>query len=998
MTMTRLPSFSPLLDEALAAEFMAHSLALLDFPTRQDDSARDATILRFVGPEASRDPDLPLLAHKIYPRPESSIIEAIQRILTPSPVVEGFVGRKAETDSAVQTLLSGRPLVLSGSSGTGKTALLRQIANDPRLRQSYKRVWWLDSLENAGTILGLALNAPGILRAEATTQPRLIREFLIANSTLLIVDHADEGEVAQAIAFAPGVTVGSPDWDSGLPVYHIHLQGLSPENGTGLLARLSGLNEAAAQPLAALVGYVPRAIRLVAAMIAEDGLTPLAVTEFIQTAGEEQLAALYAASFEALPNDYQSLCQSLAAIPGRWIALETALAGFDKPLVGQRTLTFLERRGFIERQEGSIRTVGNWMKGITPTPGFKPIPHPVSRYLAGPNNGSDRLSDELHAQGLTFMEEGNDERAEAALLEALRMRLDQGTDHAIAETLTALARLAYLAGDDALAIRRLEEAAERLHILRDDESMETVRIALSRAYRRAGRFDAALALLGEDADPRDLLPIYRARHQWNEAIKGYRQWMESEPAAVYGYAESLALAGRFGEATAALVNDTSFEALWLTAQFQQMQGELDEALKVYQKLRPDVPQAVRPEFARAFALALAASGQFCDAARIAGAEGIWYEARQFRPIFARQRASYALAAYFNYRCGQLEDAENAARQAIGIEGERPDPASEATARGVLAQIAWKRGEYDAALTELDAELTLRSALSNRDDQDAGVILHDVADVLREKGEAERSIANYRRAMTLKDYTRNARSVLITRMALRETLASLGRYADAADAGQSAVELVTQRIKIDLETIGYVLASHAYTLRQMAQISQVSPVDRGTSRPVQFLNDWATRLAQRSDEAFAAPDWRLPFLITWLYIRSLPGEPGAEAGTVPPDSDSILQLAADALKNAQEHAPGTPLVPSAVYTLATIHLRCGRWTEALDLMQGIVPEVEALAQSETGSQSLALWTHLGMARASARLGNLEDASAHFDQAIRYQPDRHTQGLLMRESAD
>src|SRR5258708_38674207 len=179
--MTRLPPFSPLLDEALAAEFMAHTLALLDFPTRQDDTLRDAAILRFMGPEAPRDPDLPLLRAKAYRKPESGVIEAVQRALIPPTPAEGIIGRNAETDAAVQPLLSGRPVVFSGTSGTGKTALLRQLANDIHIRQSFKRVWWLDDLENAATILGLALNAPGIFRAQRATQPRLTSDALIAS-------------------------------------------------------------------------------------------------------------------------------------------------------------------------------------------------------------------------------------------------------------------------------------------------------------------------------------------------------------------------------------------------------------------------------------------------------------------------------------------------------------------------------------------------------------------------------------------------------------------------------------------------------------------------------------------------------------------------------------------------------------------------------------------------------------------------------------------------
>src|SRR5260221_10402113 len=159
---------------------------------------------------------------------------------------------------------------------------------------------------------------------------------------------------------------------------------------------------------------------------------------------------------------------------------------------------------------------------------------------------------------MAWMEEGHDERAEAALSEALALRLDQDTDHAIAETLTALARLAYLRGDDATAIRRLEEAAQRLHTLRDDESLETVRVALSRVYRRAGRLDAALSVLGNDAPPENPALVYRARGEWKEAVKGYQRWVESGTSAIFSLAETLILAGRHPEALLAFNGIKSF--------------------------------------------------------------------------------------------------------------------------------------------------------------------------------------------------------------------------------------------------------------------------------------------------------------------------------------------------------------------------------------------------------------------------------------------------------
>jgi tetratricopeptide (TPR) repeat protein len=50
------------------------------------------------------------------------------------------------------------------------------------------------------------------------------------------------------------------------------------------------------------------------------------------------------------------------------------------------------------------------------------------------------------------------------------------------------------------------------------------------------------------------------------------------------------------------------------------------------------------------------------------------------------------------------------------------------------------------------------------------------------------------------------------------------------------------------------------------------------------------------------------------------------------------------------------------------------------------------------QSLALSMHLGLARAYARLDDLTHAVEHFDRAITYQPERHRQGLMTRDTAD
>src|SRR6476661_4863424 len=99
--MARLPEFSPRLDDRLTAEFLTHSLTLLPFSPRQDSAMLDASALRLVRPEPPRDPDLPLLPPKVYPRPDMALVETVARSLLPPAAVDGFTGRKAELDHAV---------------------------------------------------------------------------------------------------------------------------------------------------------------------------------------------------------------------------------------------------------------------------------------------------------------------------------------------------------------------------------------------------------------------------------------------------------------------------------------------------------------------------------------------------------------------------------------------------------------------------------------------------------------------------------------------------------------------------------------------------------------------------------------------------------------------------------------------------------------------------------------------------------------------------------
>ncbi|HVO42373.1 MAG TPA: hypothetical protein VMT34_07110, partial [Aggregatilineales bacterium] len=896
--MNAIPDFTPHLDDRARAEFLALSLELLPYSLRQPDSMLDAWAWRFERPEPPRDPDLPLLPPKAYPRPDAALVELALRSLIPPPVGEGIVGRKAELDQAVLPLLGGHPVVIGGRGGSGKTTLLRQIAHDPRVRKTFRHVWWLDDPDRAGETLGLAFNAPGVLRATTAEQPRYLREFLNDN-LLLIDDVADADTLGWVLSLTPHIAVVS----NVKPT--LRLGGLPVDSAVTLLVQRTDQAPNLLRSLVESVDGLPAAINLLGALMAEDGIAPGPIADFLASAGGDSLAALYRASYDALPEPYQALCRTFAASPRRWIAIETVLERYPNPLVGQRTVTFIERRGFVERRDGLIRVAGDWPALIPAAEtGFMPIPRPADSAIESAGSARGR---ERHESGLALMEEYRDEEAEAELTEALAIRRAEDTDHAVAETLTALGRLAYLRGDEAGAIHHLEAAAAKLHDLRDDQSLGVVRIALSRAYRRAGRLEAALSVLDESAPPDEFGAVYRARGEWDAAIEAYRA--ADKP---HLLAESYLLAGRFAEALNVLAALNDFEANWLRAVIEHVQGHGRSALTLYTRLVDDVTPDWRATLARARARAMASLGDVQGAALLVGAEGIWYEERLPRPVFARARLSHALYAHLCRAVGRLEEAEAAARQAIDLSGERPNPTAEAIAHDTLARIAWSRGEIARAITEFDAELTALGNVQPRDEHQIGVVLHNVADLLRDRGETDRAIANYRRALTHKDPIRDRDGLALTRLALRDVLIATGRGAEALEVGNSAIEGLLQPPEADLHLLGHTMAQQA---RAQIDVGRVPRADA-------ILNDWIARLEHRASEGLVHPYRGVQLLAIGLYLRSLPDTVASPL--------EVIDLAEKALSMAEAGATDVLSAWAARRDLGQVYLRFERWDEAREV--------------------------------------------------------------------
>ncbi|MBE2194690.1 MAG: tetratricopeptide repeat protein [Anaerolinea sp.] len=983
--MSPLSVFEPHLDERQKEEFLNLSLGLLSLTPIQSEASLNAGALRFT-PEPPRDPDLPVLPPKHYPRIDPTASAQALSLLTPPRPTSEWVGAAEVLERAVTALLNGRPLRVSG---TGKTTFLRRLAQDQRLLGVFRRVWWLDDLREAGAIMGIALESPNLLIAPPEAQPAQLRERLIEGRILILAD-SDQGVnngAAWLLGCSPHVVIAT---DSPLSnALSLVLGELEPNRAGAWLAGLTGQAEDTCRALCALVDHRPDAISVMGALMTEDGLDPAAITAILAETPdnpESRLDALYKASFEALPENYQVLCASLAATGKNWIKAETILTRFTSPLAGQRALTFLEKRHFVERIGEQVRIIGKWAGRVIRGEGFSAFALPPSSLEllhAGIDNST--IADSFSA-GVTLIQEGRDEEAISALREALKARQKRGDHYGAAQVMMALGRIGYLRGEDVSAASQIEDAGRILHTLRDEDGLEIVRVALSRIYRRMGRLDAALAVLGEDSAPADVAMVYRMRGAWGEAAAVYERWIveaeskfdpEAAAAARFGLAETYLAAGRIPEALRVAANDQSFYGRWIQALGAHLNGDWEQAIRAYNAAQHEAPPAWRGILARAQGRALAQKGAVEEAARLVGAEGIWYEANQVRPVFARQKASQALYAHLRFMLGDDSEADRAARAVRQISGERSDPFSEATASRVLGRIGKRAGAFEAAAIAFEAESNALGGVPHRDDHEIGIALHEMAEAQQRAGLGDRAVANYRRALTLKDEHRDRQGTATTALALAMLLWEMGRYVESLEAGGRAVDILIRPPGGDLAWIGF---SECWLAQRSAEAER-------NARGAEAFDEWLKRLGKHLQTALSHDHPGVRALAIGLYLRSDP----------PLDNPvELIDLAEQALELCAAFAPPEqhPAYHAARRDLGRLYLRLERWSDAHEVLSPLL----VLPSEVVGAYPwLMLETRLSLAQAAAHVGLLEDALRHFEAAAALEPDTHAQGLIAREMA-
>ncbi|MFD3618048.1 ATP-binding protein [Streptomyces sp. NPDC058676] len=319
--------------------------------------------------------------------------------LPPRP--NGFTGRESQTAALLRTLdpagvrSSESPAVpvaaVSGLGGVGKTALAVESAH-----LACERGWFpggvlfidLHGYDQEPVTADRALQAllralgtrPEHIPTTADERAALYRSALATRAqehgaVLILADNASSPE--QVRPLLPGdvrhhVLVTSRDRLPQLGARLVPLDQLTPKEAYELLTLALRTadpkdtraidDRAVAEQLAALCGYLPLALQIGAALLAEDPSKP--VTELVSELaeshdrldhlddGERNVLAAFELSYRRLPPDQARLLRLLALAPGPEVSDEVVAALVDAEVPPVRGLKALVRAHLVERGSG----------------------------------------------------------------------------------------------------------------------------------------------------------------------------------------------------------------------------------------------------------------------------------------------------------------------------------------------------------------------------------------------------------------------------------------------------------------------------------------------------------------------------------------------------------------------------------------------------------------------------------------------------------------------
>ncbi|HLA44874.1 MAG TPA: hypothetical protein VJZ27_15625, partial [Aggregatilineales bacterium] len=191
MRITELPPFNPRLDDYRAEEFLAHTLALLEYPIELNQEVLDIAPFQVKAPPLPPEPLIPLLPHIWYPKPVQEILQAAPELVK-SARPELFVGAAAEAaaERVMRPLLSGQgPITVQGEAGIGKTTLLQYVATHERTRQRFRRIWYFDDPARVGQLGAILLGLENVLGQTDTYRQLTLLANELDDHTLLVIDN-----------------------------------------------------------------------------------------------------------------------------------------------------------------------------------------------------------------------------------------------------------------------------------------------------------------------------------------------------------------------------------------------------------------------------------------------------------------------------------------------------------------------------------------------------------------------------------------------------------------------------------------------------------------------------------------------------------------------------------------------------------------------------------------------------------------------------------------
>lgn len=613
-------------------------------------------------------------------------------------------------------------------------------------------------------------------------------------------------------------------------------------------------------------------------------------------------------------------------------------------------------------------TLGSYFREYAPAYLADDIPTPR---LMGKRADVAKLSREA----LDYLRTGNMDAAEEAGVQALELAEEHSSDHEIAETLVISASIADVKEQYRKATRQMERAAKIAFDLDNQESLHILRLGLAMLYRKQERYKDALGVLDDSPDTyAERARIYRASEQWEEMIEALAVAGDLTPKE---RAESLILAGKYADALEALAEGHSSGTAILRAYIYHLQDDLNNAIRGYQLAIDTLSEraADAQEARLSMGIAYAASGDYQTAEKHFQ-EVLDLQNQQQAPDYLLKGKALALLAALNLVNQNPNEAIRLGErslEALQHEEARSTHRVRADVFRTIGRAQWRLGRVKQALAAFEGEVDQAQSVRYRDEQRIGIALHHLADALRADEELDRTIANYRRALTHKDSDENHYSFFITQLALHRALFEAERFEDALETSQRMLKHLDARPPADLQHLGYALCQHALTLNELGLQADAH----------RAIGRWMSVLAGRSDALRDEERPMLGLLALNLAVRSL---------LASNRSDEALPLAEQALSLAEKHYPGTDIAWSARRDLGEVHSALEYWKNAIDTFgllfhkdNRVDDDTYAFAQAQT---AICYW----------QLDDLDKALEHFQEGLERQADSHKQALLLEQMAE